>query len=128
MIYIIEGARCNGTAEAMATVKVTKIHRDRSLREELRRRYPGYQAKQLKFIIGIRGTIVERRWRWNLTTLGIERRRQDKIIRKCMTASIKHMQRGTGGVELKTEDSRDVVIIYCVTYSRTHTRKRRGQQ
>jgi hypothetical protein len=46
---------------------------------------PGYQVKQLNFIIGIHGTIVEHRWRWNLTTLGIERRRQDRIIRKCMT-------------------------------------------
>ena len=53
----------------------------------------GYQAKQLKFIIGIQGTIVEHRWRCNLTTLGIERRRQDRIIRKCMTASVEGMQR-----------------------------------
>ena len=44
-------------------------------------------------IIGIQGTIVEHRWRWNLTTLGIERRRQDRIIRKCMTASVEGMQR-----------------------------------
>ena len=63
------------------------------MREELRRRYPGYQVKQLNFIIGIQGTIVEQRWRWSLTTLGIERRRQDKIIRKCMTVSIEGIQR-----------------------------------
>jgi len=50
-------------------------------------------VKQLNFIIGIQGTIVEQRWRWNLTTLGIERRRQDKIIRKCMTVSIEGIQR-----------------------------------
>jgi hypothetical protein len=74
-------------------VEVTKIHKYIALREELRRRYPGYQVKQLNFIIGIQGTIVEQRWRWNLTTLGIERRRQDKIIRKCMTASIEGIQR-----------------------------------
>jgi hypothetical protein len=53
----------------------------------------GYQAKQLKFIIGIQGTIVEHRWRCNLTTLGIERRRQDKIIRRFMTTSIEGMHR-----------------------------------
>ena len=51
------------------------------------------EVKQLNFIIGIQGTIVEHRWRWNLTTLGIERRRQDRIIRKCMTASVEGMQR-----------------------------------
>jgi hypothetical protein len=58
-IYIIEGARCSDTAEAMEIVEVTKIHKYRALREELRRRYPGYQVKQLNFIIGIQGTIVE---------------------------------------------------------------------
>ena len=73
--------------------EVTKIHKYRALREELRRRYPGYTVKQLNFIIGMQGTTVEHRWRWNLTTLGIERRRQDRIIRKCMTASIEGMQR-----------------------------------
>ena len=72
----------------METAEVTKIHKYRALREELRRRYLGYQVKQLNFIIGIQGTIVEHSWRCNLTTLGIERRRQDKIIRRCMTASI----------------------------------------
>jgi hypothetical protein len=66
------------------------------------RRYPGYQVRQLNFIIGIQGTIVEHTWRCNLTILGIERRRQDKITRRCMTASIEGMQRvlsaaGTGG-------------------------------
>jgi hypothetical protein len=93
MIYIIEGARCSDTYEAMETAEVTKIHKYREMREELRRRYPGYQVRQLNFIIGIQGTIVEHRWRYNLTTLGIERRRQDKIIRRCMTASIEGMQR-----------------------------------
>jgi hypothetical protein len=57
--YIIEGARCSGTAEAMEIVEVTKNHKYRALREELRRRYPGYQVKQLNFIIGIQGTIVK---------------------------------------------------------------------
>ena len=55
--------------------------------------------RQLNFIIGIQGTIVEHRWRCNLTTLGIERRRQDKIIRRCMTASIEGMQRVLRAVE-----------------------------
>jgi hypothetical protein len=81
MIYIIEGARCSDTDEAMETAEVTRIHKYRVMREELRRRYPGYQVRQLNFIIGIQGTIVGHRWRCKLTSLGIERRRQDKIIR-----------------------------------------------
>ncbi len=61
MIYIIECARCSETEEAMETVEVTKIHKYRALREELRRRYSGYQVRQLNFIVGIQGTIVEHR-------------------------------------------------------------------
>ena len=99
MIYIIEGARCSDTEEAMETVEVTKIHKYRALREELRRRYSGYQVKQLNFIIGIQGTIVEHSWRCNLTTLGIGKGRQDKIIRRCMTASIEGLQRVLRAVE-----------------------------
>ena len=62
-------------------------------------RYWGYQVKQLNFIIGIQGTIVEHSWRCNLTTLGIGKGRQDKIIRRCMTASIEGMQRVLRAVE-----------------------------
>jgi hypothetical protein len=81
MIYIIEGARCSDTGKTMETAEVTKIHKYRAMRENLRRRYPGYQVRQLNFIIGI----------------------QDKIIRRCMATSIEEMQRvlsaaETGGV------------------------------
>jgi hypothetical protein len=66
MIYIIEGARCSDTGEAMETAEVTKIHKYRSMREELRRRYPGHQVRQLNSIIGIQGTIVELSPHWAL--------------------------------------------------------------
>jgi hypothetical protein len=59
--------------------------------------------RQLNFIIGIQGTIVEHRWRCNLTTLGIERRRQDTIMRRCMTASIEGMQRVLRAADLGSE-------------------------
>jgi hypothetical protein len=36
MIYIIEDARCSDTEEAMEAVEVTKTHKYRALREELR--------------------------------------------------------------------------------------------
>ena len=36
MIYIIEGARCRDTYETMETAEVTKIHKYRAKREELR--------------------------------------------------------------------------------------------
>ena len=69
--------------------------------------------KQLNFIIGIQGTIVEHSWRCNLTTLGIGKGRQDKIIRRCMTASIEGMQRvlravESGGGERKEEGSSNI--------------------
>jgi hypothetical protein len=48
---------------SMETAEVTKIHKYRAMREELRRRYPGYQVRQLNFIVGIQGTIVDHRCR-----------------------------------------------------------------
>jgi hypothetical protein len=47
------------TDEAMETAEVTKIHKYKAMREELRRRCPGNQVSQLNFIIGIQGTIVD---------------------------------------------------------------------
>ena len=41
------------TDEAMETAEVTKIHKYKAMREELRRRCPGNQVRQLNFIIGI---------------------------------------------------------------------------
>ena len=35
IIYIIDGARCSDTDEAMETAEVTKIHKFRVMREEL---------------------------------------------------------------------------------------------
>jgi hypothetical protein len=60
-------------------------------------------VRQLNLIIGIQGTIVEHRWRCNLTTLGIERGRQDKIIHRCMTASIEDMSRVLRAAETGSE-------------------------
>ena len=72
------------------------FYKYRALREELRQRYPEYRVRQPNFVIGIQRTMDEHRWRWNLTIvkgkLGIDKRRQDKIIRRCMTASIGGMQ------------------------------------
>ncbi len=36
MIYIMEGARCSDTDEEMETAEVTKIHKYRAMKEELR--------------------------------------------------------------------------------------------
>ena len=45
MIYIIEGARCSDTYEAMETAVVTKIHKYRAMREELRRGSTEWEAE-----------------------------------------------------------------------------------
>ena len=93
--------------------------------------------KQLNFIIGIQGTIVEHRWRWNLTTLGIERRKQDRIIRKCMTASVEGMQRvlraetpGGDGEGSRSEDGGQEevgrIYILCNILTHAHTQRKRA--
>ena len=60
---------------------------------ELRRKYAQHQVTQINFIMGIKGTIDEYQWRRNLSMLGVEGRKQDKIISKCMVASIEGMQK-----------------------------------
>ena len=75
--------------------------------------------KQLNFIIGIQGTIVEHSWRCNLTTLGIGKGRQDKIIRRCMTASIEGSgirRRRAGGVRKGVEGRKRCIIYIYITY------------
>ena len=92
-IYIIEGARCGDTDMARDIANNKKTNKYRALRVELRRRYAQHQVTQINFIMGIKGTIDEYQWRRNLSTMGVEGRRQDRIIGKCMVASIEGMQR-----------------------------------
>ena len=92
-IYIIEGARCGDTDMARDIAHNKKTNKYRALRVELRRRYAQHQVTQINFIMGIKGTIDEYQWRRNLSTMGVEGRRQDRIIGKCMVASIEGMQR-----------------------------------
>jgi hypothetical protein len=91
-------------------------------------------VRQLNFIKGIQGTIVEHRWRCNLTTLGIERRRQDKIIRRRTTARIQGMQRVLRAAETGSEGEEGVggedrgrkgFILYRIL-THAHTQKKRA--
>ena len=92
-IYIIEGARCGDTGTARDIANNKKTNKYRALRVELRRKYAQHQVTQINFIMGIKGTIDEYQWRRNLSMLGVEGRKQERIISKCMVASIEGMQK-----------------------------------
>ena len=77
--YITEGARCSHIDEVMETAEVSKIYKYRAPREEpaIPPAMPGIPSEVEEFH---NMDIVKHRWRCN-TTLGIERRRQHKILR-----------------------------------------------
>ena len=92
IIYIIEGARTSDSESSLHDVDARKHHHYRPLRQKLRTTYPKFQIHQLNFVIGIRGTINEQEWTRNLEILGIPGRSRNKIIQRCMVASIEGMQ------------------------------------
>ena len=49
---------------------------------------PQRHLRKINFIMGIKGTIDEYQWRRNLSTMGVEGRRQDRIIGKCMCSAL----------------------------------------
>jgi len=91
-IFIIEGARTGDTSDLLRRTEKKKQHHYRPLRKALREQYPTYAVKQLNFIMGVQGTIDEIGWRRNLDMLGLPATKQDKIIKRCMVASIEGMQ------------------------------------
>ena len=91
-IFIIEGARTGDTSDLLRRTEKKKQHHYRPLRKALREQYPTYAVKQLNFIMGVQGSIDEIGWRRNLDMLGLPATKQDKIIKRCMVASIEGMQ------------------------------------
>jgi hypothetical protein len=49
----------------------------------------GYNVKQLNFVMGMRGTIQEDKWRKELHMLGFKDPKIGKIMKKCMIVSIR---------------------------------------
>ena len=80
------------TSDLLRRTEKKKQHHYRSLRKALREQYPTHAVKQLNFIMGIQGTTDEIGWRRNLDMPGLPATKQEKIIKRCMVASIEGMQ------------------------------------
>jgi hypothetical protein len=92
VIYIVEGARTEDEVGIIKNVNIKKTERYKRLYDALRRARMGYNVKQLNFVMGMRGTIQEDKWRRQLHMLGFKDPKIEKIIKKCMIVSIEGMQ------------------------------------
>jgi ribonuclease HI len=92
VIYIVEGARTEDEVGIIKNVNIKKTERYKRLYDALRRARVGYNVKQLNFVMGMRGTIQEDKWRKQLHMLGLKDVKIEKIIKKCMIVSIEGMQ------------------------------------
>ena len=92
VIYILKGARKDDDIGTIKIVSIKKTERYKRLIDALRRLKVGYNIKQMNFVMGMRGTIQEDKWRRQLQTLGFKEAKIEKIIKKCMRVSIEGMQ------------------------------------
>ena len=119
VIYILEGARTDDNICTIKNVSIKKSERYKRLVDALRRLKVGYHIKQMNFIMGMRGTIQEDKWRRQLQTLGFKEPKIERIIKKCMRVSIEGMQEvmwssqkeetGEKGEEVQGKENRQTV-------------------
>jgi len=98
-IYMIEVASTDDSPDSLLRAHVKKMSTYDSLLHALRRAFLQYVVKQQNYVIGIQGSINEQQWRQQLTEIGMNSHQQDKIIQKCIAASI----RGTHAVASSSE-------------------------
>ena len=91
-IYILEGACTDDDIGTIKIVSIKKTERYKRLIDALRRLKVGYNIKQMNFVMGMRGTIQEDKWRRQLQTLGFKEPKIEKIIKKRMRVCIQGMQ------------------------------------
>jgi hypothetical protein len=77
-IYILEGACTDDDIGTIKIVSMKKTERYKRLIDALRRLKVGYNIKQMNFVMGMRGTIQEDKWRRQLKTLGFNRAKDRK--------------------------------------------------
>ena len=119
VIYILEGARTDDNICTIKNVSIKKSERYKRLVDALRRLKVGYHIKQMNFIMGMRGTIQEDKWRRQLQTLGFKEPKIERIIKKCMRVSIEGNQEvmwssqkeetGEQGEEVQGKENRHTV-------------------
>jgi len=66
--------------------------------EGLRKAFTPCKVEQITLVVGLLGSIEESRWRQSLESFRMTKSQQDKLIRRCMVATIEgtHLVLGSG--------------------------------
>jgi len=80
------------------TIYVIEVARTGDSPGSLRNRYLKKTLKYSPIVEGLRKAIEESRWRQSLESFGMTKSQQDKLIRRCMVATIEgtHLVLGSG--------------------------------
>jgi hypothetical protein len=87
-VYVIEVARTGDSSGSLRNWYLKKTLKYASIVEGLRQAFTPCKVEQITLDIGLLGSIEESRWRQSLEAFGMTRSQQDKLIRKCMVATI----------------------------------------
>jgi hypothetical protein len=87
-IYVIEVARTGDSPGSLRNRYLTKTLKYASIVEGLRKAFTPCKVEQITLVIGFLGSIEESRWRQSLEAFGMTRSQQDKLIRRCMVATL----------------------------------------
>jgi len=87
-IYVIEVARTGDSPGSLRNRYLKKTLKYASIVEGLRKTFTPCKVEQITLVIGLLGSIEESRWRQSLEAFGMTRSQQDKLIRRCMVATI----------------------------------------
>ncbi len=93
-----------GCYYATATALDIEVDPQRCCFRLVRKAFTPSKVEQITLVIRLLGSIEESRWRQSLEAFGMTRSQQDKIIRRCMVATLEdtHLVLGVGYIGLST--------------------------
>ena len=97
-IYVIEVARTGDSPGSLRNRYLKKTLKYAPIVEGLRKAFTPCKVEQITLVVGLLGSIEESRWRQSLESFGMTKSQQDKLIRRCMVATIEgtHLVLGSG--------------------------------
>jgi hypothetical protein len=87
-IYVIEVARTGDSEGSLRNRYVKKTLKYAPIAEALWQAFTPCKVEQITLVISLPGSIEESRWRQSLSAFRMTKCQQDKLIRKCMVATI----------------------------------------
>ena len=87
-IFVIEIARTGDDVGSLRNRKIKKALKYASIVDHLRTAFAPCKVEPIILVIGVLGSIDESGWRQALATFGLRPAQQNKLIRRCMIATI----------------------------------------